>query len=218
MTSAPLTQAHQPASPARPAQAPVGGKLKLHRAAGTNLALALLFAAAFGGLYLLSVHGGPSAASAAQQQAEMRVDSAIVQLNTMTSSAVRSRAKDLIASFHYDASQRQVPVGQLNRNPFEFRLGAPSPGPQTQASSPAAATDSGDARAAAGALRAVGGLRLQSVLTGGAGATAMISSNLLTVGQQIEGWTVERIESRQVVLRWRDQVHVLRMEEPSEGK
>jgi len=53
-------------------------------------------------------------------------------------------------------------------------------------------------------------LRLQSVLVGRQTA-AMVSNNLLTTGQTINGWTVSRIEPREVELTWKDQKYVLEL-------
>ena len=60
-------------------------------------------------------------------------------------------------------------------------------------------------------MSAVHTLSLQSVVTGEHGTMAMISNNLLTVGQRIHGWTVSEIGPRHVVLAWKDRQHVLHM-------
>ena len=54
-------------------------------------------------------------------------------------------------------------------------------------------------------------LQLQSVMRGRNGGTAIISDNLLTVGQEIEGFTVEKIQAKSVILIWRDKKFVLEM-------
>jgi hypothetical protein len=63
------------------------------------------------------------------------------------------------------------------------------------------------------ALAAVKGFKLQSVLMGAnpSDNLAMVSNNLLAVGQEIAGWTVRKIEPQRVTLSWRDQEHVLEM-------
>jgi len=63
------------------------------------------------------------------------------------------------------------------------------------------------------AMVAVRDLRLQSVLIGKSGATAIISNNLLSEGQTIQGWTVSKIQAREVLLVWKDQKFVLKMQE-----
>jgi hypothetical protein len=46
----------------------------------------------------------------------------------------------------------------------------------------------------------------------------MISSNLVTVGQTIKGWTVVRIDAREVELSWKDKTYVLEMpKQPGSG-
>jgi hypothetical protein len=59
------------------------------------------------------------------------------------------------------------------------------------------------------AMKAVQTLALDSILRGGDSAVAMISSNVVTVGQTIKGWTVTRITSTEVELAWQDQKYVL---------
>jgi hypothetical protein len=59
-------------------------------------------------------------------------------------------------------------------------------------------------------LAAAKGLKLQSVLSGRT-PTAMISNNVLTVGQTISGWTVAEIHPRYVVLTWETHKFELRM-------
>ena len=58
-------------------------------------------------------------------------------------------------------------------------------------------------------------MQLQSILssTHGKRKVAMISNNLLTEGQRIDGWTVVQIQPRSVTLKWKDRTFVLRMPE-----
>ena len=54
-------------------------------------------------------------------------------------------------------------------------------------------------------------MRLQSILFGEQ-TVAVISNNLLTEGQQIDGWTVTQIRRRSVTLKWKDKTFVLEMQ------
>ena len=56
-------------------------------------------------------------------------------------------------------------------------------------------------------------LVLQSVLMGTRNASAMISGNLLAEGENIQGWTLQEINPRYVVLTWKEHKHVLKLPE-----
>lgn len=179
-----------------------------------GLVLVGLFLAGIAGLYLLSLRNTPAAASARQKLVEAKVDAALKQLDP-PAAAPQDRPGDkpgIIDRFYYDARARQIPSRDLQSNPFAFKappnmrkVEVPIP-KEVERAKPAAVIALEQARAA------VKGLRLQSVLSGARNA-AMISDNLLTEGQQIRGWTVERIQSRSVVLRWKDQTVTLTMPE-----
>jgi len=109
-----------------------------------------------------------------------------------------------VDTFYYEASQRQVPIAQLGRNAFVYgpaRPALPGGGPAGQ----------GDGAAASAYMGAVANLQLQSVLSGPHGNKAMISNNVLSEGQAIEGWTVKRIASQEVILAREEVEYVLRM-------
>jgi hypothetical protein len=182
-----------------------------------NLLLGGLFALGILGIWLLHFRTGPAQASAAVLANESRMDTFLQTLNQIRASS-KDAASDgaaVVHTFYYESRQRQVPIAQLRANPFCFVLPAPPPpqapalSPQAPASAPAGPDD--DAAAFTQAMKAAGELTLQSVLTGSAGATAMISNNLLTVGQKIAGWTVLDIQPRQVLLEWKGHRQTLTM-------
>ena len=177
-----------------------------------NALLAGLFAAGMIVVYLLGLRGGPAEASASQRAAERQVDSALQQLDRMlpASTSGPSKAKQVVDTFYYEARQRQIPIEQLSGNPFVFTLPAPRAEP-LRTTSTGTPLPKAQPEADGDALECVRRLSLQSVLMGTHGATAMISNNMLTEGQEIQGWTVKTILPREVILTWKDRQYVLSM-------
>jgi hypothetical protein len=177
-----------------------------------NLPLVVLFAAGLACVYILSLRHGPAKASAQQQADEIRVESALAQLRGLSGeSKTKPRtAAALVNTFHYETKQRQIPMDQMKGNPFECKFMRAEP---VQLGAAAAESDKSPADTARyeEAMAAVKQLRLQSILVGSQGATAMISGNLLTEGQVIRGWTVSKIQPRSVTLTWKDETYELKM-------
>lgn len=175
-----------------------------------NLLLVLLFAGGIMGVYLLSLRGGPSKASADQVQTEQNVESALTSLAKPP--VADKDVQTIIDSFYGQARQRQIDMDHLHGNPFVFKNPTPitPTGPATKPAEAAAQPVNTDRNAAVVAVKL---LSLQSVLTGSAGRLATISNNLLSEGQVISGWTVSKINPKDVVLTWRDQTYVLKMAE-----
>jgi hypothetical protein len=142
----------------------------------------------------------------------MRVDAALQQL-TLGGGSKATNAKEVVESFYRAAKDRQIPLSDLEGNPFVYvppKAPAPEPVKKEEPDKEEAPEDpQADQRAEA--IRAVQDLELQSVLLGGRTRSAMISNNLLAEGQTIKGWTVSRIESRRVILTWREETYVLQM-------
>lgn len=182
---------------------------------GGNLLLIALFAAALGALYLLRLRATPAQASAEQLRVQSEVDAALTNLSNVRLAAREPTdgAPDVADVFYFEAEHRQIPLSELRGNPFVFVAPSPKTYPLVPLKTGAQETNKEEAQQLSEALAAVKTLRLQSVLTGEHGATAMISNNLLTEGQKIRGWTVESIRSRQVVLIWQGHTYVLRMPE-----
>jgi len=190
-----------------------GGRL---RALGRgNMVLVLLFAAGLGCVYLLSLRSGPAKASAEQHRVELQVDSAILQLASSNLGKVGQRggATALVRTFYYQARHRQIPPEALEGNPFVYTeaqsdLAAGLKATGEQSSPPQQEIQQ---RNLSQALAAAKQLTLQSVLMNSHGRMAMISNNLLTEGQEIQGWTIRKILPREVLLVWQDQRYVLTM-------
>lgn len=185
-----------------------------HRRINTpNLVLVGLFVAGIACLYLLSMRAGPSKASAEEAAAEAKVDAALSQLAAIPKADdLKRETSAIVDTFYYEAKQRQIPLDKLACNAFAYKAAASEAESQSEAlggeeQGPPVHVHQDEREAMAAASQ----LKLQSVLSGWQGATAMISNNLLSEGQVINGWTVKSIESRQVVMAWKDKTYVLKM-------
>ena len=176
-----------------------------------NLILLAMYAAGIAGLYGLGLRRGPSTALADQTLIHAKVEAALNGMGAPPSRAElqrRSSAKAIVSEFYTAAKQRQVALEALQGNPFVFTSIEP-PKPVEPAPRPEPATRPGD-DGSKGAMEAVKALKLQSVLVGRQ-TTAMISNNLVTAGETINGWKVVRITPHEVELSWRDKTYVLEM-------
>jgi hypothetical protein len=192
---------------------------RLRSANKGNLMLAGLFVAGIATVYLMSLRHGPAKASAEQNSTEAQVNTALSMLSKASVASVdRPKAMEVVSSFYYAAKQRQIPLNKLAGNPFVFRAVRP-PAPTTrpvEAVKPLTPNEEDMARdkALSEALSAARSLRLQSVLIGSSRRpTAIISNNLLTEDQMVQGWTLAKIMPREVLLTWKDQKYVLKMQE-----
>lgn len=188
------------------------GQVSTLRKMGTgNLVLAALFAAAFATLYFMGVRSGPSAVSAEQILVQEHVDSALTELEAPAPAGAAGLS--ITDAFYYEAQRRQIPLERITGNPFVFK--APPMAVCTKPKEPEAIEPPEPAppTGLAEALAAANGLTLQSVLVGNHEPVAMIANNMLTVGQMVQGWTVSRIQPREVTLTWNDRTFILRMPE-----
>ena len=178
-----------------------------------NLLPAVLFLAGIGMVALLSLRSGPASALAQQSENETNVTSTLTQLKSDAARGAKAynKAKAVVEMFHYQTDQRQIPPNQLEGNPFEFRVRREEQPKQLAAAARETVEPSADSLGLAEAMTVVKKLQLQSVLKSSNGATAMISNNLLTEGQVIQGWTVTKILAREVTLTWKDQTYQLKM-------
>ncbi|MFA6133125.1 MAG: hypothetical protein WC869_03795 [Phycisphaerae bacterium] len=186
---------------------------RLRRLKQGNLLLVLLFGSGLACVYLMSLRNGPATASAQQQDNDAQVTTVLTELKAGAAKRAQPTPKALavVDTFYYQTRQRQIPPEQLAGNPFEFKQRkSDQPAPVAAAQTENEETAAGELRQS-DALAAVKQLRLQSVLTGPRGNTAMISNNLLSEGQVIQGWSVAKIMPREVTLTWKDQTFQLKM-------
>jgi len=174
-----------------------------------NMLLIGVFAAGIVCVCVLGLRQVPQGALGEQQPSEIPTKTKLKDMvnNNPADETKPGKGMGIVDTFYYQAKQRQIPIEALPGNPFVSRsprLAAPKPKMATKD-----VEDQDDSLTEA--IKRVKELRLQSVLVGSGGATAMISGQLLTKGQKIREWTVVHIESRSVVLTWRDQEYVLEM-------
>ncbi len=195
----------EPMPASRPQRA-TGSSASLGDVLRGNMLLPVLLIGGVIGVYLLSLTGGPAIASAEQKQTELRVDTMLTALAADPTNG--KRAEEVVRSFYCDARQRQVPRKDLRANPFVFVIAGDSSDPGAKPSRREhilRVEELKEARLMAQELR------LQSVMQGPQGSTAVISDKLVQQGQVINGWTVETIEPRRVILKWRDYTHELKL-------
>lgn len=176
-----------------------------------NLVLAGLFTAGIVVIALLHFKAGPQSAAAASTANDTQMDTLLATLTQVKNDCRSAAASSIIDRFYYEARQRQVPPEQLAGNPFRMAPPEALPPPSQIESTPHAVAPDLQAQALAEAQESIRDLTLQSVLTGSAGATAIVSNNVLTVGQKVCGWTVVEIAPRRVVLEWQSHRHILTM-------
>lgn len=181
-----------------------------------NIVLVLLFAAGVGGVFVLSLHKNPPLVNQDQKKVEAQVDAAILRLNSTDASTIAGQSSQkVLDDFDKRSTMPQIALKDLKKNPYMFvspRLaGAISP-----AGGDAPAVDL-EQKAREQSLEKVNEtfrqMRLQSVMMGRDGATAIVSNNLLTVGQQFQGFTVKSITARSVVLAWHEREFILSMQQ-----
>lgn len=198
------------------------GRSSLHKRqmVRANVFLVVLFIGAAAVVYGLSLRKGPDEAKASteQQMVEAQVDSAILRISHSTGEKAATPnpgriTRELLQNFYDQIAERQVALEKLRKNPFIFVPPAPAVSLDTAKSEkskpPPRRSPAEDSYEKA--MVALKRLHLQSVMMGHHGGTAIICNNLLTVGQEIEGFKIASISSKSVVLVWRDKKFVLEM-------
>lgn len=177
-----------------------------------NILLLLLFVGGVGGVFVLSLHKYPPLVNQDQKKVEAQVDAAILRLNAADPSAMAGqKSQKLLEEFYRQSTATQIPLADLKKNPYIFAPARPTAAVAAgdkSADDPAQKAREQSLEKANEAFRQ---MRLQSVMMGRGEATAIISNNLLTVGQPFQGFTVKSITARSVVLTWRDREFVLSM-------
>ncbi len=180
-------------------------KLNLTRG---NLVLVASFALGAAALYLLSLRGGPAEAQASNVAIEQQVETFIAQQQAQPTDQAAKETRRIVDAFYSYATRIQVPIEQLHANPFIFQ----SSGSGTQAPPPTEA-EMVRQRELAAATAEFDQLRLQSVMMGPRGGTAIINNDFLSEGQTVGRFRVDSITARSVQLSWSGQTFVLHMEQ-----
>ena len=142
-----------------------------------------------------------------EMQRKLVIEAGIPDVSVAISSAGggKNEIERLSQVLTYTAQIRRIPIRAIPGNPFVFQPTGATPG----ASNGPGEEDMPNPAPA-------GHLQLEAVLFGSP-PTAIINGQLLSGGQIIDGWTVIRIESDQVVLQWRESRCVLKFRQRERG-
>ena len=166
------------------------------------LYLVLLIAVGGGGMYYMYKRQGPANAAAAAATPE--VAKAAETVNTFLTSgpsnikAMQEMLRDtekFVKQFLDYPSVKQTPLSALVTNPFRFAAKAAS----ADADAEAAKKKREDEKTHA--LKASESLMLQSIIHSGSRKACMINNALYLEGQQVDQFTVEKIEPHRVIVK-----------------
>lgn len=142
--------------------------------------------------------------------AAVMVDSGLSAMTKQTREQ-NQRANDvqrIVQAFYQEPQHKQVPLSALAHNPFVDEMNLPVPeveAPEQPEKTPDTTTVEKEK------APPVTNLHLRSTMLSGNRPTAMISGYIVYEGQIINGWKIEEIKSGYVVLRWKTQMHVLKL-------
>ncbi len=165
--------------------------------------LADLIVIAVGGTYFMYQRQGPSTAAAATPEAQKAEQTIKSFLNTgpdgikMMQTMLKDTEK-VVKQFLEYPSLTQVPLSSLNTNPFKS-------GDEKAAAQDRDPTEEELARKREeeklAATRASEALKLQSIIYSGSRKACMINNTLYKEGEQIEQFTIEKIEPGRVIVK-----------------
>jgi hypothetical protein len=165
-----------------------------------TVAMFVVLAAAGAGTYLMYARTGPQSASASTDPKAQKVIKQYISDRDRNFIAMQKMLRDteaVVAQFLNYPSIKQVPLSGLAANPF--RLNEPT----EQAVAPRV-DDAKEKRKReeerVAILNAVNALQLQSVMRG-ARNSCMVNNALYTEGQQVDGFTIEKISTNSVIVR-----------------
>ncbi|HEV2296370.1 MAG TPA: hypothetical protein VGR35_21180 [Tepidisphaeraceae bacterium] len=163
----------------------------------------LVLAVLVGG-YLWFARSGPSSAAAAQAAQEDDASQTVSKFldggtaNVQMMEKMLRETEKVVQQFLNYPSMKQVPLGDLQTNPFRFRP-PQIEGQPTDESEALAKKKREEERQAV--IKAVATLNLQSVIHSGARQACMINNTLYTEGQQIDSFVVEKINPGSVIVK-----------------
>ena len=165
------------------------------------LYLLLLVAVGGGGMYYMYKRQGPASAQAASTPEAAKAAETIKTFLTSGPSGIKAMqdmlkdTEKVVKQFLEYPSVKQTPLSALSTNPFRFAAKADSP------SADAEAAKKKHEEEKAAAQKAAESLVLQSIIHSGSRKACMINNTLYLEGQQIEQFTIERIEPHRVVVK-----------------
>lgn len=165
--------------------------------------LAVLVLVGVGGTYYMYMRQGPDSAAAASPEAA-KAEKTISTFLTSGPEGIKmmqSMLKDtekVVKQFLEYPSVTQVPLTSLHTNPFKFASAAVEENPGAKDEEAAARRREEEKLAATKASEA---LKLQSIIYSGSRKACMINNTLYQEGQQVEQFTIEKIEPGRVIVR-----------------
>ena len=174
----------------------VVGPTKKASSTGTIGVVGLLAVLA-GGVWFVSMRGGPQTASAAEEDSAAEISTFISegQRHVTLMKQVLQNTPQVVQRFRESSRNAQVPLGDLARNPFQRIVEQPAVAVETDAGS---RRRKDEERAAA--LQSARTLTLQTV-SYGTSRLALINGQMLREGQTISDFTVDEIRPQSVVVR-----------------
>lgn len=166
--------------------------------------LAVLVLVGIGGTYFMYMRQGPESAAAAATPEAQKAEQTI---NTFLTSGpdgikmMQSMLKDtekVVKQFLEYPSVTQVPLASLHTNPFKFANTTIEAHPGAKDEEAAARKREEEKLAATKASEA---LKLQSIIYSGSRKACMINNTLYQEGQQVEQFTIEKIEPARVIVK-----------------
>lgn len=157
-----------------------------------------LAAIAAGVVWFMYVRNGPESASAASAEAQ-NADQTITQFlssgtkNIEQMQEMLRNTEGIVDQFRKYPAMRQVPLSQLQTNPFRFRQ---LTDPQDETMAARLREEERNA-----AVKAVQQLALRSIMHSGTHRACMINNTLYQEGQQVDQFTIERITPDSVIVK-----------------
>ncbi len=158
-----------------------------------TIVLGVLFAAALGGLALMHFRTGPATASASDATKAVNSFLGDGKKNLASMQANLNDTDKLVAQFRAFPAAAQVPLEDLQRNPFSDNKSDVKPAEQNEDAQRQARLNE--------ALKRVGALKLQSIMYGEVTRSCMIDGRFRPEGAEFDDFVVERVNPASVIVR-----------------
>jgi hypothetical protein len=166
--------------------------------------LAVLVLIGVGGTYFMYMRQGPSTAAAASTPEAQKAEQTINTFLTSGPDGIKmmhSMLKDtekVVKQFLEYPSVTQIPLASLHTNPFQSQPTKPDGKPADPDEKALERQREAEKQAA---LKASEELKLQSIIYSGSRKACMINNTLYKEGEQIEQFTIEKIEPGRVIVK-----------------
>jgi len=164
--------------------------------------LAVLVVVGIGGTYFMYLRQGPNSAAAATPEAQKAEQTINTFLNNgpdgikMMQTMLKDTEK-VVKQFLEYPSVTQIPLANLHTNPF--KAGKAKDATPAEETEEAAARKREEEKLAI--AKASEALKLQSIIYSGARKACMINNTMYQEGQQIEQFTIDKIEPARVIVK-----------------